>query len=172
MARFATDEYVPKYANDPVKLARRTILVGTINPEGDGSYRSSENELKFQAGFHEHTGVSLHAPMPNNPRGGDTRVPQDTAQSCDCQRAAQPSARMPISAMRCDWYGASRCCSTCWCTRCPWRCSVHDGASALLSLPLASDLSAVGHGQLGLSPWRGAPREVDSHAAETLGRVD
>jgi Virulence-associated protein E-like domain/Bifunctional DNA primase/polymerase, N-terminal/Primase C terminal 1 (PriCT-1) len=32
------DEYVPKYANDPVKLARRTILVGTINPEGDGSY--------------------------------------------------------------------------------------------------------------------------------------
>jgi predicted P-loop ATPase len=32
------DEYVPKYANDPVKLARRTVLVGTINPEGDGSY--------------------------------------------------------------------------------------------------------------------------------------
>jgi hypothetical protein len=32
------DEYIPKYANDPVKLARRTILVGTINPEGDGSY--------------------------------------------------------------------------------------------------------------------------------------
>jgi putative DNA primase/helicase len=32
------DDYVPKYANDPVKLARRTILVGTINPEGDGSY--------------------------------------------------------------------------------------------------------------------------------------
>ena len=32
------DEYVPKYANDPVKLARRTILAGTINPEGDGSY--------------------------------------------------------------------------------------------------------------------------------------
>jgi predicted P-loop ATPase len=32
------DEFVPKYANDPVKLARRTILVGTINPEGDGSY--------------------------------------------------------------------------------------------------------------------------------------
>jgi predicted P-loop ATPase len=32
------DEYVPKYANDPTKLARRTILVGTINPEGDGSY--------------------------------------------------------------------------------------------------------------------------------------
>ena len=25
-------------ANDPIKLARRTILVGTINPEGDGSY--------------------------------------------------------------------------------------------------------------------------------------
>jgi len=32
------DEYVPKYANDPIKLARRTVLVGTINPEGDGSY--------------------------------------------------------------------------------------------------------------------------------------
>jgi predicted P-loop ATPase len=32
------DEYVPKYANDPIKRARRTILVGTINPEGDGSY--------------------------------------------------------------------------------------------------------------------------------------
>jgi len=32
------DEYVQKYANDPVKLARRTILMGTINPEGDGSY--------------------------------------------------------------------------------------------------------------------------------------
>jgi hypothetical protein len=32
------DEYVPKYANDPVKMARRSILVGTINPEGDGSY--------------------------------------------------------------------------------------------------------------------------------------
>src|SRR5262249_49097885 len=47
---------------------------------------------KFQAGFHEHTGVSLQAHLPNNPRGGDTRVPQDTAQSCDCQRAAPPSA--------------------------------------------------------------------------------
>jgi predicted P-loop ATPase len=32
------DEFIPKYANDPVKLARHTILVGTINPEGDGSY--------------------------------------------------------------------------------------------------------------------------------------
>ena len=27
------DEYAPKYANDPIKLARRTVLVGTINPE-------------------------------------------------------------------------------------------------------------------------------------------
>src|SRR5215468_1077455 len=47
---------------------------------------------KFQAGFHEHTGVSLQAHIPNNPQGGDTRVSQDTAQSCDCQRAAPPSA--------------------------------------------------------------------------------
>src|SRR5262250_3976052 len=46
---------------------------------------------KFQAGFHEHTGVSLQAHVPNNPRGGDTRVPQDTAQSYDCQRPSQSS---------------------------------------------------------------------------------
>ena len=32
--------------------------------------------------------------------------------------------------------------------------------------------SSVGHGQLGLIAMAGAPREVDSHAAETLGRVD
>jgi hypothetical protein len=43
---------------------------------------------KFQAGFHEHTGVSLPAYMLNNSQGGYTRVHQDTAQSCDCQRAA------------------------------------------------------------------------------------
>ena len=36
---------------------------------------------------------------------------------------------MPFSAMMCDWYGASQCCTTCWCTRCPWRCSVTNGAS-------------------------------------------
>jgi hypothetical protein len=34
----ANDEYVPKYANDPIKHARRTILVGTLNPEGDKTF--------------------------------------------------------------------------------------------------------------------------------------
>ena len=34
----ANDEYVPKYANDPIKQARRTILVGTLNPEGDKTF--------------------------------------------------------------------------------------------------------------------------------------
>src|SRR4030095_16910891 len=47
---------------------------------------------EFRTGFHEHTGVSLTAPIPNNPIGGYTRVPQDTAQSRHRQRAAQPSA--------------------------------------------------------------------------------
>jgi hypothetical protein len=46
------DEYVPKYANDPVKLARRTILVGTINPEGDGSY------------LRDQTGATRYYPVP------------------------------------------------------------------------------------------------------------
>jgi putative DNA primase/helicase len=34
----ANDGYVPKYANDPIKQARRTILVGTLNPEGDRTF--------------------------------------------------------------------------------------------------------------------------------------
>jgi predicted P-loop ATPase len=34
----ANDEYVPKYANDPISHARRTILVGTLNPEGDRTF--------------------------------------------------------------------------------------------------------------------------------------
>ena len=34
----ANDAYVPKYANDPIKQARRTILVGTLNPEGDKTF--------------------------------------------------------------------------------------------------------------------------------------
>jgi hypothetical protein len=46
------DDYVPKYANDPVKLARRTILVGTINPEGDGSY------------LRDQTGATRYYPVP------------------------------------------------------------------------------------------------------------
>ena len=47
---------------------------------------------KFKAGFHEHTGVSLTVHVPNNPRGGHTRVHQDTAQSRHRQRSAPPSA--------------------------------------------------------------------------------
>ena len=43
---------------------------------------------KFRASFQEHTGVSLKEHLPDHPIGGYTRVPQDTAQSCDCQRAA------------------------------------------------------------------------------------
>jgi putative DNA primase/helicase len=34
----ANDEYVPKYSNDSVKQARRTVLVGTMNPEGDKTF--------------------------------------------------------------------------------------------------------------------------------------
>ena len=34
----ANDEYVPKYSNDPIRSARRTILVGTCNPEGDKTF--------------------------------------------------------------------------------------------------------------------------------------
>src|SRR5262245_24198855 len=34
---------------------------------------------------------------------------------------------------------------------------------------MASSLSAAGHGQLGLSPWRWAPTEVDPTPAKTLG---
>jgi putative DNA primase/helicase len=48
----ANDEYVPKYANDPVKLARRTVLVGTINPQGDGSY------------LRDQTGATRYYPVP------------------------------------------------------------------------------------------------------------
>jgi hypothetical protein len=32
--------------------------------------------------------------------------------------------------MPCGWYGAPRCCSTCWCTLGQWKGSVNDGASA------------------------------------------
>src|SRR5262249_15705553 len=60
---------------------------------------------KFKAGFHEHTGVSLQARLPNTPRGGVTRVPQDTAQSCDCQRPPQASS-VRLSAQCCAFSGA------------------------------------------------------------------
>src|SRR5437870_4226618 len=43
------------------------------------------------------------------------------------------------------------------------------GPQPFLSLPLASGLSAAGHGQLGLSPWRWAPTEVDPAPEKTLG---
>ena len=33
-----TDDYIPKFANGPVSRRRRTIFVGTKNPEGDGGY--------------------------------------------------------------------------------------------------------------------------------------
>jgi hypothetical protein len=33
---------------------------------------------KFRTGVHEHTGVSLKEPLPDNPRGEDTREHQDT----------------------------------------------------------------------------------------------
>jgi predicted P-loop ATPase len=33
-----TDDYIPKFANTPVSRPRRTIFVGTVNPEGDGTY--------------------------------------------------------------------------------------------------------------------------------------
>src|SRR5437867_1569446 len=47
---------------------------------------------KFQAGFREHTGVSLKLSMPTNFPGGYTRVHQDTAQSYDCQRPPPASS--------------------------------------------------------------------------------
>src|SRR5262249_31782735 len=39
----------------------------------------------------------------------------------------------------------------------------------LLSLPVASGLSAAGHRQLGLSPERWAPTAIDPTPAKTLG---
>ena len=51
-------------------------------------YNLQKMNWKFRPGFHEHTGVSLKAHVPNNPRGGYTRVHQDTAQSRHRQRYA------------------------------------------------------------------------------------
>src|SRR4029453_6669000 len=45
-----------------------------------------------EAGVHEPTRVSLHVPLPNTVRGGDSRVPEDTAQSRHGQSAPEPSA--------------------------------------------------------------------------------
>jgi predicted P-loop ATPase len=33
-----SDDYVPKFSNLPVSRKRRTIFVGTVNPEGEGTY--------------------------------------------------------------------------------------------------------------------------------------
>jgi hypothetical protein len=48
---------------------------------------------EFRTGVHEHTGVSLKEPMPDNPRGAYTRVHQDTGQSRDGQSGASPAPR-------------------------------------------------------------------------------
>src|SRR5262249_4469364 len=67
---------------------------GRYTPEqrARGGIDLQKMNWKFKAGFHEHTSVSLKAHMPNHPQGGYTRVHQDTAQSCDCQRPLRSSA--------------------------------------------------------------------------------
>jgi putative DNA primase/helicase len=37
-----SDDYIPKFANAPVSRRRRTIFVGTINPEGDHTYLNGQ----------------------------------------------------------------------------------------------------------------------------------
>ena len=51
----ANDGFIPKYANDPVKLARRAILVGTLNPEGDKTF------LRGQTGNTRYSPVAVTA---------------------------------------------------------------------------------------------------------------
>jgi hypothetical protein len=46
------DDYVPKYRNDPITKARRAILVGTCNPEGDRTF------------IRDQTGASRYYPVP------------------------------------------------------------------------------------------------------------
>ena len=75
---------LPRNATEEDHLA----LLGLLNSSID----LQKMNWKFKAGFHEHTGVSLQAHLPNNPRGGYTRVHQDTAQSRDCQRPPQSSS--------------------------------------------------------------------------------
>jgi predicted P-loop ATPase len=48
----ANDAYIPKYSNDPIKQARRTILVGTCNPEGDKTF------------LRDQTGATRYYPVP------------------------------------------------------------------------------------------------------------
>src|SRR5262249_16343573 len=66
-----------------IRLSSSTITIETREPQ--------KRNWACRAGFHEHTSVSLHVPIPNNARGGDTRVHEDTAQSRHCQRAPEPS---------------------------------------------------------------------------------
>jgi hypothetical protein len=43
-----TDDYIPKFANAPVSRRRRTVFVGTVNPEGDGAYlRGQTGNTRF-----------------------------------------------------------------------------------------------------------------------------
>jgi len=43
-----TDDYIPKFANAPVSRRRRTVFVGTINPEADGTYlRGQTGNTRF-----------------------------------------------------------------------------------------------------------------------------
>src|SRR5262249_251856 len=53
-----------------IRLYRSTITIETV----DLQKRNGECE----AGFHAHTRVSLPMPLPNNARGGDTHVHEDT----------------------------------------------------------------------------------------------
>src|SRR5262245_19530641 len=66
-----------------IRLSSSTITIEPREPQ--------KRNWACRAGFHEHTSVSLHVPIPNNARGGDTRVHEDTAQSRHCQRAPEPS---------------------------------------------------------------------------------
>jgi predicted P-loop ATPase len=43
-----SDDYIPKYSNLSVARQRRTIFIGTVNPDGDGTYlRSQSGNTRF-----------------------------------------------------------------------------------------------------------------------------
>lgn len=43
-----SDDYIPKFANAPVSRRRRTVFIGTINPDGDGAYlRGQTGNTRF-----------------------------------------------------------------------------------------------------------------------------
>src|SRR6266705_3323549 len=105
---------------------------------------------KFKAGFHEHTGISLQAHLPNHPPGGYTRVHQNTAQSCDRQRPPQASSAR-LSARRCALGAAHHCLARSACGAGAYGgivCAL--GPQPVLSLYLAEGLAAARDGQLGL----------------------